>query len=109
MIIRLEETYCKIAKTLEFSHREIDERVCADLQREDERRAWHSKRKKSTNYNGAQKYAKMWKAGHNNDVKDAANEKNKLKQSSYKTSQSDGRQVFDLFQRKRGRQSQAQL
>jgi hypothetical protein len=105
----LEETYCKIAKALEFSQRDIDGRVCADLQGEDERRAWHSKRKKSTKYNDAQKNAKMWKAGHNIDVKEAANEKNKLKRSSYKTSQSDGRQVFDLFQRKRGRQSQAQL
>jgi hypothetical protein len=105
----LEETYCKIAKALEFSQRDIDGRVCADLQKEDERRAWHSKRKKSTKYNEAQKKAKMWKAGHNIDVKEAANEKNKLKRSSYKTSQSDGRQVFDLFQRKRGRQSQAQL
>jgi hypothetical protein len=32
-----------------------------------------------------------------------------LKRSSYKTSQSDGRQVFDLFRRRRGRQSQIQL
>jgi hypothetical protein len=51
----------------------------------------------------------MWKAGHNFDVKDAAQEKNKLKRSSYKTSQSDGVQVYDMFRRKRGRQSQEQL
>jgi hypothetical protein len=103
----LEETYKKLTTALDFSESDTDVRVCLDLAKEDEKRAWHSKRKKSVTYNEAQKNAKMWKAGHNIDVKDAAQEKNKLKQSSYKTSQSDGVQVYDMFRRKRGRQSRA--
>jgi hypothetical protein len=105
----LEETYKKLTSALDFSESDTDLRVCHDLAKEDEKRTWHSKRKKSVTYNEAQKNAKMWKAGHNFDVKDAAQEKNKLKRSSYKTSQSDGVQVYDMFRRKRGRQSQEQL
>jgi len=105
----LEETYKKLTTALDFSDAVVDSRVCQDLAKQDEKRAWHSKRKKSVEYNEAQKNAKMWKAGHNIDVKEAAQEKNKLKRSSYKTSQSDGVQVYDMFRRKRGRQSQEQL
>jgi hypothetical protein len=105
----LEETYKKLTTALDFSQSDVDGRVRQDLAKEDEKRAWHSQRKKSVAYNEAQKNAKMWKAGHNIDVKEAAQEKNKLKRSSYKTSQSDGAQVYDMFRRKRGRQSQEQL
>jgi hypothetical protein len=105
----LEETYNKLTTALDFAEVGVDRRVCEDLAKEDEKRAWHSKRKKSAEYNEAQKNAKMWKAGHNIDVKEAALEKNKLKRSSYKTSQSDGVQVYDMFRRKRGRQTQEQL
>jgi hypothetical protein len=105
----LEETFSKMTTALDFSQSDVDRRVCEDLAKEDEKRAWHSTRKKSVEYNESQKNAKMWKAGHNIDVKEAAQEKNKLKRSSYKTSQSDGVQVYDMFRRKRGRQSQEQL
>jgi hypothetical protein len=105
----LEETYKKLTTALDFAESAVDRRVREDLAKEDGKRAWHSKRKKSAEYNEAQKNAKMWKAGHNIDVKEAALEKNKLKRSSYKTSQSDGVQVYDMFRRKRGRQSQEQL
>jgi hypothetical protein len=106
----LEETYKRLASALKFpANNAADDAVARDLAVLDAGRKWHAMRKKSVSYNEAQKNAKMWKASHNVEVREAAADKRKAKASTYKTSKSDGPQVFDAFRRTRGQRSQKEL
>lgn len=108
----LEETYKRLTAALKFPSNVADDAVARDLAVLDEGRKWHAKRKKSVAFNEAQKNAKMWKASHNVEVREAAADKNKRKKakaSTYKTSKSDGPQLFDAFRRTRGQRSQKDL